>query len=325
MKFLILQTAFIGDVILATSVAEKLHQHFPKAEIDFLLRKGNEGALDNHPFIKEVIVLDKKNNKLKNLFSIAKKVKKKKYNTVINLHRFGISGFITWCSGAKEKLGFDKNPFSFCYTKKIKHEIGNGVHETQRNHKLIAHLTDTIPAKPKLYPTKKDIASVKKYSQEKYICIAPASVWFTKQFPKEKWVELINNLPNNMAVYLVGAKSDFNLNEQIKQTTNNEQQITNLSGTLSLLQTAALMKGAQMNYVNDSAPLHIASSMNAPVTAIFCSTIPAFGFGPLSDNSKIVETKEILDCRPCGLHGYKKCPMEHFKCALTIDVKNILK
>ena len=92
-----------------------------------------------------------------------------------------------------------------------------------------------------------------------------------------------------------------------------------LAGKLSLLATAALMERAMMNYVNDSAPLHITSAMNAPATAVFCSTVPAFGFGPLRENGRIVETSEKLDCRPCGLHGYKACPKGHFKCALSID------
>lgn len=78
-----------------------------------------------------------------------------------------------------------------------------------------------------------------------------------------------------------------------------------------------------MNYVNDSAPLHLASAVNAPVTAVFCSTVPAFGFTPLSDFSKIVETKHELDCRPCGLHGFHACPKGHFKCA-EIDAEEII-
>ncbi len=89
MKFLVIQTAFLGDVILATSVAEKLHQFFPDAEIDFLLRKGNESVFENHPFINEIIILDKKNRKWKNIFSVAKKVRKNKYDKIINLNRFG--------------------------------------------------------------------------------------------------------------------------------------------------------------------------------------------------------------------------------------------
>ncbi len=59
-KFLIIQTAFIGDVVLATGLVEKLHQHFPGAQIDFLVRKGNEGLLQGHPFLHEVLVWNKK-------------------------------------------------------------------------------------------------------------------------------------------------------------------------------------------------------------------------------------------------------------------------
>ena len=67
------------------------------------------------------------------------------------------------------------------------------------------------------------------------------------------------------------------------------------------LQSAALMRDAQMNYVNDSAPMHFASAMNAPVTAVYCSTIPAFGFGrPLSDRHFIVEIKKHLIAVPVG-------------------------
>ena len=85
-----------------------------------------------------------------------------------------------------------------------------------------------------------------------------------------------------------------------------------------------MMEAAAMNYVNDSAPLHFASAMNAPVTAIFCSTIPEFGYTPLSDISHIVETSEKLPCRPCGLHGKKACPEGHFKCGFTIKNEQLL-
>ena len=80
------------------------------------------------------------------------------------------------------------------------------------------------------------------------------------------------------------------------------------------------MKGAIMNYVNDSAPMHLASAMNAPVTAFFCSTVPDFGFTPLSKQSTVVEVKEELSCRPCGLHGKKECPEKHFNCGHLIEV-----
>ena len=325
MKFLVIQTAFIGDVILATAVLEKLHEHHPEASIDIIVRKGNEGLLKNHPFIQEVIVWDKKQNKLKNLFSISRKVRATRYDSVFNLHRFASSGIIARYSGAKNKIGFDKNPLSFLYTKTIKHDLGSGKHEVERNNELIQALTDNKASKPKLYPSVKDYESTQNYKTKPYICMAPTSVWFTKQFPKEKWVELIN-ASSATTIYLLGAPSDESAcnwiisNAEKSKSTN----CVNLAGKLNFLESAALMKDAEMNYVNDSAPMHLASAMNAATTAIFCSTIPQFGFGPLSDVSRVVETKEKLDCRPCGLHGFKACPKGHFKCGFGIDIKDVL-
>ena len=318
-KFLIIQTAFIGDAILATAVLEKLHAHYPDSTIDLLVRKGNDSLFTEHPFLNRLLIWDKKSSKLKNLFSIRKTIRKEKYDSIINLHRFASSGLLVYGSGATNRIGFDKNPFSFCYTKKVTHEIGNGKHETERNQQLIEELTDATPSKPKLYPTNSDKNTIQQYIAEPFICIAPASVWFTKQFPEHKWVELIQSFPSEQTIYLLGAPSDVALCESIISKVPTKK-IFNLASQLSLLASAALMEKATMSYVNDSAPMHLCSAMNANVTAVYCSTIPEFGFGPLSENSTILQTPKQLDCRPCGLHGFKKCPKGHFDCAESVEV-----
>jgi len=315
-KFLIIQTAFIGDVILATAIIEKLALNYPGAKINFLLRKGNESLILGSPKVNEVLIWDKSKNKYAGLLHVIKKIRKEKYDYVINLHRFASSGLITTFSGKSHKIGFANNPLSFLFDRVVKHSM-NGLHETVRNQKLIADITDENPLKPKLYISQSDYDFVLKFKIEPYYCIAPCSVWFTKQFPMEKWKELISIL--NKKVFLVGGLEDTRFCEGLQKAVIGKD-VVNLSGKLTLLQTAALMKDAEMNYVNDSAPLHLASAVNAPVTAIYCSTIPEFGFGPLSQKSKIVQTKENLACRPCGIHGYKKCPKGHFKCASTISV-----
>jgi heptosyltransferase-2 len=188
---------------------------------------------------------------------------------------------------------------------------------------LLAYLPCKEKFLIKLYPSGKDLAHVSQFKTVKYICIAPASLWKTKQFPAERWVEFMKIIDNEIRIYLLGSKTDtFLCDEIIKQSAH--LNALNLCGKLSLLESAALMKDAAMNYVNDSSPLHLASSVNANVTAIFCSTVPEFGFGPLSDNSLVVEVKEKLSCRPCGLHGYRECPEKHFNCAVKIDI-NLLK
>ena len=326
-SFLIIQTAFIGDVVLATALIEKIHLYYPDASIDFLLRKGNEGLLKGHPFLREVLIWEKKKDKQKNLYQLLKRIRSNKYDVVVNVQRFAATGMLTAFSGAAETIGFNKNPLSLFFTKRVHHIVSTPerpLHEIQRNQKLVEHFTDALPEKPKLYPTAADRQKVAEYKTSAYICVAPASVWFTKQYPAEKWISFIKQVPSAYRIYLLGAPGDNDLCEDIRLQSGAADQVVNLAGKLGFLESAALQEGAVMSYVNDSAPMHFASAMNAPVTAVYCSTLPSFGFGPLSDKSHIVEVKEKLACRPCGLHGRKACPLNHFDCAMKIKDEQLL-
>jgi heptosyltransferase-2 len=321
-KILVVQTASIGDVILATPVLEKLHLFFPSAAIDILLKKGTEQLFVGHPYLHEVLVWDKKNDKFRNFEKLMHRVRHSKYDLVVNLQRFFMTGLLTAFSGAGVKTGFDKNPLSFLFTSRTKHQIGTGMHEAERNLSLISSMTDSIFTPPRLYPSKQDEVKTAIFKSGVYYTISPASLWFTKQYPEEKWVELINTIPSETPVYLLGSKSDNELCQSIIQKSVNKVCV-DLSGQLTFLESASLMKDARMNFTNDSAPMHLASAVNAPVTAIYCSTIPGFGFGPLSDDRKVIETPENLSCRPCGLHGHPECPEKHFRCAMTIPAVSL--
>src|SRR6056300_1606485 len=99
-KILIVQTAFIGDVVLATPLIEKLQEFYPKASIDFLVRKGNEGLLKKHPKLNQVYIWNKKSNKLTNLIKLIYLIRSKDYDCVINVRRFFASGLFTALSHA---------------------------------------------------------------------------------------------------------------------------------------------------------------------------------------------------------------------------------
>jgi ADP-heptose:LPS heptosyltransferase len=322
-KILVIQTAFIGDAILATALLESIHQSVPEATLDILVRKGNESLFQQHPFLNEVLIWDKKQSKYKNLFTLLRTIRVSKYDLVINLQRFGATGLLTAFSGGKVTVGYDKNPLAFLFSKKFPHELDKGLHEVDRNNILISWFASTLTRQPKLYPSATQYAKVEAYTNVPFICAAPNSVWFTKQYPEHKWVEFLNQVPAGYAIYLLGAPGDAASCLRIKEQISSGNAVEILAGKLSFLESAALMDKAAMNYVNDSAPMHIASSMNAPVAAIFCSTVPAFGFGPLSDKSFNIETAEKLNCRPCGLHGYKACPEGHFKCAEGIGKEQL--
>lgn len=321
-KILIIQTAFIGDAILISSVLESLHRRFPEAYLALVVRKGNETIYENHPYLNQVYVFDKQ-RKLSSFFSLQRVIRKEKFELVLNFHRYFSSGLLAVLSGAMEIRGFKKNPLSFFFTKAFPHEYREGWHEIDRNHQLIRDLTTGQPSMPRIYPSPLDYQFVQIYiTRAPFITLSPGSVWFTKQLPLNKWIDLMQQYEHT--IYLLGGSSDSALCESLVTRFPNRKNIVNLAGKLTLLQSAALMKHAVMNYMNDSAPLHLASAVNAPVTVFYCSTVPSFGFYPLSDNSRIVQTEYDLSCRPCGLHGYRRCPLEHFLCGQTINVHKVM-
>ena len=342
---LLIQTAFIGDVILMTALLEYLRRAEPAVPVDVLVRRGNEGLLAGHPRVRRVLVWDKKHRKYAALWDLLGQIRAAKYGRVVTLQRFASTGFLTAFSGAPARIGFAKNPLSQFFTRRVPHVIGDGTHEVERNLRLlneglamkreelathsnasffIANSSLSAAYPPRLYPTAADEAAVAPYAAAgPYICLAPTSVWFTKQYPEAKWLELLGALPAGLRVYLLGGPPDVAACERLAAASRREN-VVSIAGKIGLLASAALMRGAAMNYVNDSAPMHLCSAVGAPVTAVFCSTVPAFGFGPLAPVSFVVETPEPLDCRPCGLHGHAACPRGHFRCAYGIKVEQLL-
>ena len=330
---LIIQTAFIGDTILASHFARAVKDQYPNAKIHFFLRKGNESVIQGLSTIEKVWVWDKQGGKTKNLIKLILGLREIRFDMVFNLHRHFNSGLVSALMKSPFKAGFQQNPLSFFYTHKVNHLIPHkslsGVwHEVQRNLQLLQKALPNLVIgdnskiyKPELPLVEKHFTKVAPYISQEYFVIAPASVWFTKAWSEHKYRELTLELAKRGKVFFIGAPTDKELCDRIREGISNTE---NLCGPLNLLDSAALMKNAKRVFMNDSAPLHLASCVNAKTTAIFCSTVQEFGYTPLADDSVVVDMGNSLSCRPCGLHGHKACPLGHFKCAEEIEVKRVL-
>jgi heptosyltransferase-2 len=330
---LIIQTAFIGDTILASHFARAVKTQYPNSKIHFFLRRGNEAVIQGLTSIDKVWVWDKQGGKTRNLFKLISQLREIRFDMVFNLHRHFNSGLVSALMHSPFKVGFAQNPLSFFYTHKVNHLIPHktmsGVwHEVQRNLQLLQKVDPTLKIvdnskiyKPELPLLEKHFTKVAPHVHGDYFVVAPASVWFTKAWSEHKYRELTVELAKLGRVLFTGAPSDKDLCDRIRNDIPNTE---NLCGQLNLLDSAALMKNAKRVFVNDSAPLHLASCVNARTTAIFCSTVQEFGYTPLADDSVVVDVGSSLSCRPCGLHGYKACPLGHFKCAENIEIKAVL-
>jgi heptosyltransferase-2 len=301
-RVLFIQTAFIGDAILGTAAVSALHdQGF---QVDVLVRKGNEIFYQDQPNVNQVWVWDKK-SKWKSWWSLLKSVRKVKYDEVFLAQRFFTMGAFALLCRANKTNGYKQGWWSIFFDVRIPHRWGNNVHEVERLMDLVG---SNKRFRPSLVVEKHAVA----LPDSPYITISPASVWKTKQAPMTVWQQVLDQHVDKKVLVMGGPADQVFLKGCLQQWQHPNMEIK--AGQYSLLQSGYVMKHALMNYVNDSGPLHLCSATNAPVTAFFCSTIPAFGFGPLSDSAVVIETHEILDCRPCGMHGHAQCPKGHFKC-----------
>ena len=317
-KVLIIQTAFLGDAVLITSLLEKIRIESPQTEIHLLVRKGNESIFQayTHPCLERVWSYDK-SNKRASWLDLRTNLKLESFDKVFVVQRFFGMGLLSLMIGAKQVFGFIKNPLSWFFTKAYPHPFGNGIHEVERNTALLSNWLGEKVFKPFLNPVKVPIPA------KNYICISPGSVWETKRLPIQKWIDFIHLLPRDQAVVLMGSPNEKHLSDEIEHACLGWP-IFNETGKHALLASTSIFAQSKGNFVNDSGPMHLSSAVNVPTVALFCSTIPDFGFGPLADQSQVIEVSEKLDCRPCGDHGKKNCPLGHYACGNHISTQKML-
>jgi len=326
-KILIIQTAFAGDVILTLPMVQVLKENYPHSEISFLCIPGVANILENNPDISEIIIYDKKKSQkgILKFRKLIKEIRDKKFDLVISPHRSLRSTMIAKYSGAVKTISFDTSSMSSKYTDRIIYK--KNVHEIIRNLSLLAPLgiiRNEINA-PKLFPSEKDIEAVDKIlsdfkiePEEKFIAVAPGSVWFTKAFPDYRFANVLSILNDfHYKVVMIGGSEDSGLCSLIKVLAKNKR-VYNAAGKLSYLQSAELIRRAKVLLTNDSAPMHLANAVGTNVTAIFGATIPGFGFYPIGKEDTIFETMG-LKCRPCGIHGGNRCPIKTFDCMKNIN------
>lgn len=325
MKILVIQTAFIGDLILTLPLIQTIKKNYAESIVDLLCIPYTQGAVKNNPYLNEVIVFDKqKKRKISDLLALSRDVKKRDYDISIIPHRSLRSALIASFAGIKRRIGFKKSLFEFLLTDSVIYPVG--IHEVDRNLALLNDFNFLEASRvPELYPAREDEYIVLDYInsnniEEDFICIAPGSKWFTKRWPVEYYSMLTDMLGGSgMKVILTGGAEDKEICDYISSR---NKSVINSCGKFSLLQTALLIKRSLLLVSNDSAAVHLASAVNTPVIDIYGPTVPAIGFYPLSENSISMEVKD-LNCRPCSIHGGKKCPAKTFDCMKNVTPEMI--
>lgn len=314
---LVIQTAFLGDVVLTTPLLSVLaERHGP---VDVVTTPAAGSLLETHPAVRSVIRYEKhgRDRGISGLWKLSSELRSQRYSVVYLPHRSFRSAILALLSGAHERVGFAGTPASISYTRRVpRPEAG---HEVER---LLALAQDSSrTGHVNLGLTADDHRQADRWLERHaiapgFVALAPGSIWGTKRWPY--YAGLVKQLGRPCVV--IGSAADCDLADSI--VTAAPTRAVSAAGALGLRAAASLISRAAVLVTNDSAPLHLATAVGTPVVALFGPTVPAFGFGPRRAGDMSLGL-EKLPCRPCSKHGPETCPLGHHRCMRDLSVETV--
>jgi len=318
---LVIQTAFLGDVVLTTPLLAALaERHGP---LDVVTTPAAAPLLANHPAVRQVIPYDKRGGDrgIAGLLGLARRLATAGYEIAYLPHRSLRSATLALLARVPRRVGFaDGWPLLYTETRR-RPRTG---HEIDRLLVLAGAPAGSVA--PGLYPQPQDEQIVDRCLTDAgiagdFVALAPGSIWGSKRWPY--YEDLASQLASRLAIVVVGGVEDVELGRSIAETVRGAGgQVLDTCGRLTLLQSAALIGRARLLVTNDSAPLHLASALGTRVAALFGPTVPEFGFGPIGAGDLALGVTDLV-CRPCSDHGPPVCPLAHHRCMRELRVATV--
>ena len=326
---LVIQTSFLGDVVLTTPLIAELGARGP---VDIVATPAGAALLANNPGIRRVLVYDKRGaaRGVRGLYRAAREIaggaaRADDGPRTVYLAQGSLrSATLAILAGVPERVGFASSAGRRLYTQRVPYHAE--WHHAERLWSLAAPPGTRAEAgvlRPRLFPGQAERDAVTTLlaplagDSRPLVALAPGSVWATKRWPY--YPALAAMLAAHYRLVVIGARDDAELAAAIVAAAPGALDATD---RLSLLGSAQLIGEATVLVTNDSAPQHLASAMGTPTVAIFGPTVPAFGFGPLAPGSVVAE-HEAMPCRPCDKHGPMTCPLVHFRCMLELTPERV--
>ncbi|MEZ4815261.1 MAG: glycosyltransferase family 9 protein [Bdellovibrionota bacterium] len=320
MKNWVIQTSFLGDAVLTLPFLyrelEKKHEVLLVAAPRNIsvFQRAKEQGLKQWSSQLHIESWDKK--KIKGpwaLRNFAQSLKKTHFlaDHTYCIHRSFSTSLLGLFSGADKRIGFSSGAASFFYTDCVPRSWENSRHEIEKNLDLLRKDGPTLGWSsecPSLLGEKK--------TQKGVVAFSLGSPWGTKEWSLENALALMKNLvTDGIEVWLLGDKNFAPKADQlVKQL--ESRLVKNYSGKTGIQEWIDLISQASVVVSGDSAAVHVACDLNVPVVALFGPTVVEFGFAPWRKNARVLALD--LECRPCDIHGPRKCPLGHHRCMKDI-------
>jgi len=331
---LVIQTSFLGDVVLTTPLLAELATRGP---VHVVATPSGAPLLARNPDVASVTIYDKRGSArgVGGLADVAAELSQARAramtrgatDAVAYLAQGSVrSAALARLAGFKGRVGFSTSAGRWLYTRRVPYRDDR--HHAERLWSLAAESPEAAPTReqlrPRLFPGGAERETVDRLlasnvsGDKPLVALAPGSVWATKRWPF--YSELARLLSRRARLVVIGAKDDAPIAAEIAAAADGG--VIDATGQLSLLGSAEMIRRCTVLVTNDSAPQHLASAMETPTVTVFGPTVPEFGFGPLAPRSATAGVVG-LECRPCDRHGPMQCPLGHWRCMRELAASDI--
>ena len=331
-RILVVQTAFLGDVVLTTPLLRELKVAHPAAALTVATTPLGRSVLEGHPHLDAIVTFDKKGKDrgVRGLARIASALRSGRFDLAIAAQRSFRTGLLLRASGAPIRIGFAGAAGRWAYTATVAWDASR--HAVHRYLALAGKAggdperADPRPALAVADAAREQVRSMLREAgigdDDRILALAPGSVWGTKRWTPEGFAAVaVRARDLGRVPVLVGSPDEAPLCREVARLAGGD--VCVLAGSISVPQLVALLARADALVSNDSGPGHVASAVGTPVVAVFGPTVPAFGYTPWGEANRIVERGD-LSCRPCDSHGPQVCPLGHHRCMREIPPEQVL-
>jgi len=319
-KILCIKPRGIGDIILSTIVLENLKSAFAHSEIHYLTEEFAKRAVENNPFVSKILTFNKKDFVL----PIIRKVRKENYDLVFDFWSNPKTAQITFFSGAKYRIGYEKKGRKYAYNF-LGRNGTMGKHAAEDNLVLLNIIDVPIISKKIIFKTtevekefaKKFLASINHQYELKLIGIIPSGGWESKRCDPVKWIEICDEIQKKYQSHflILWGPGDEKDAKSISEGLNRTPLMAPKS---SFGELSGLIEKCDLIIANDSGPMHVAAALRKPTLGIFGPTDPE-AHRPFAENSSYVIHSE-LHCIKCTK---LVCPYGH-ECMLELPIDKVM-
>jgi lipopolysaccharide heptosyltransferase II len=329
-KILIIRLSSIGDIILTTPLLRSIRKTYPNASITYITKKQYAGLLADSPYISELISFDKTEG-FTGLRKIKHRLRDQHFDAYLDIHKNWRSRFLRFGLGAKMITTYPKYIIRRALLIRFRINLYKHVRPVYLRYfeaarRLGVHYdgqgSEIHFPRAAMEKVTGILSSLGYEFNTPLVVICPGATYFNKKWLPEGFVFTARQLMHEKSAFVIvhGGRDDMELCDDIVKQIGNGSY--SLAGTLSLPESAALLKLSTLVIANDSGLLHLAQSQKRPVIGIYGPTTRELGFFPIEQNSTVVETS--LPCRPCTPKGLNYCPKGHFRCMKDITPEMVV-